>query len=136
MHPTKNDISKPERKKLAEILNQLLADAVDLKSQAKQAHWNVKGETFIALHELFDKVSSEMDGAMDEIAERIMQLGGSAHGTARTAAQKSRLKEYPDVSGAKGHADALSSAMATFSRLPAKPSTPPESLATPSQLTC
>lgn len=115
MYQTKNDISPSRRRKLADYLNALLSDAVDLKSQAKQAHWNVKGENFIALHELFDKISTEVDDAVDLIAERIVQLGGIAYGTARVAAKNSRLKEYPlDAADSQKHADALSSAIAAF----------------------
>jgi starvation-inducible DNA-binding protein len=61
LHNTKIDIDKGLREQVIGILNKRLADAVDLKSQAKQAHWNVKGPNFIALHELFDQVSTEMD---------------------------------------------------------------------------
>ena len=71
LHNTKIDIEKDTREKVIEILNQRLADASDLKSQAKQAHWNVKGMNFIALHELFDRVSTELDPHVDDIAERI-----------------------------------------------------------------
>lgn len=115
MHPTKNDIPSLKRKKIAGILNQLLSDSLDLKSQAKQAHWNVKGETFIALHELFDQVATEAEAAVDLIAERIVQLGETALGTVRVAARQSRLKEYPlAASNSHKHVDALSTAMATF----------------------
>lgn len=115
MYPTKNDIPSAKRGKVIESLSRLLPDAVDLKAQAKQAHWNVKGEEFIALHELFDKVSGEADAAIDLIAERIIQLGGEADGSVRTAAKKSRLQPYPYlIAGCQEHADALSSAVAAF----------------------
>ena len=65
MHQTKIDIAPDTREKLIGILNDRLADAIDLKSQAKQAHWNVKGPNFIALHELFDRVSEELDPHVD-----------------------------------------------------------------------
>ena len=115
MPATKNDIAPVKREKITKILNQLLSDAIDLKYQAKQAHWNVKGENFIALHELFDTVSTQADEAVDLIAERIVQLGDTALGTARVAAKNSRLKEYPlTASDSQKHVDALSSAIATF----------------------
>jgi starvation-inducible DNA-binding protein len=115
MEYTKNDLPVSKRKELVELLNKLLSDAIDLKAQAKQAHWNVKGEAFIALHELFDKISTEADDNVDLIAERIVQLGGTALGTVRVAAKQSRLKEYPlDASGSQAHVDALSTAIATF----------------------
>jgi starvation-inducible DNA-binding protein len=112
---TKNDLSAATRKKMNLLLGQLLADGLDMYSQAKQAHWNVKGENFIALHELFDALATEISLAVDTIAERIMQLGGSAQGTVRMAAKKSRLKEYPlDAVDGQSHVDALSSALAAF----------------------
>lgn len=117
MHGTKNDIPLNNRKEVIDVLQALLADAIDLKSQAKQAHWNVKGETFISLHELFDKVSGEVDEAVDLIAERIVQLGGEAVGTVRAVADISRLKEYPfTIADGQKHADALSTALAMFNR--------------------
>lgn len=115
MHPTKNDLAPAKRRKLTEYLNRLLSDVLDLKSQCKQAHWNVKGKNFIALHELFDKIATEVDDAADLIAERIVQLGDTAEGTVRVAAKYSRLKEFPlDISDNQKHVDALSTAIATF----------------------
>jgi starvation-inducible DNA-binding protein len=75
------------------LLNQQLADTLDLYTQVKQAHWNVKGPHFIALHELFDKLAEDIEGPVDDIAERVTALGGVARGTARDAAARSRLKE-------------------------------------------
>lgn len=117
MHNTKIDIKKGTREKVIAILNQRLADASDLKSQAKQAHWNVKGMNFIALHELFDQVATEMDPYVDDIAERITTLGGTALGTVRVAAQNSSLSEYPlEISDGAAHVDALSNALADFGK--------------------
>ena len=118
MHPTKNDIPLKIRTQVADCLSPLLADAIALKLQTKQAHWNVKGENFIALHELFDKVASEVEEAADTIAERIMQLGGEALGTARLVAKRSRLEEYPfAVADGQKHVFALSSAIAAFNEM-------------------
>jgi len=117
LHNTKIDIKKGTREKVIEILNQRLADASDLKSQAKQAHWNVKGMNFIALHELFDQVATELDPHVDDIAERITTLGGVALGTIRVAAQNSSLSEYPlEISDGAAHVDALSNALADFGK--------------------
>lgn len=117
MHNTKIDIAAETRGKLIEILNQRLADASDLKSQAKQAHWNVKGINFIALHELFDQVATEAEGYTDLIAERITTLGGTALGTVRLAAEKSSLAEYPhEITDGHDHVDALSNALADFGK--------------------
>jgi len=117
MHKTKNDISKTNREKLVALLNQSLADASDLKSQAKQAHWNVKGMSFIALHELFDQVAKEVEAMTDDIAERITSLGGTAMGTVRLAAENSSLSEYPhEITDGTAHVDALSTALADFGK--------------------
>src|SRR5208337_5382210 len=94
MYATENDISKKRRVELNALLNQRLASAVDLQTQMKQAHWNVKGPSFIGLHELFDKVAEAVEGYVDQIAERIVQLGGVAEGTVRMAASRTRLIEY------------------------------------------
>lgn len=118
MHKTKIDITKAKREKLVEILNARLADAIDLQSQAKQAHWNVKGMNFIALHELFDQVSTEVTGHIDTIAERITTLGGTALGTVRVSASKSTLNEYPlEITDGVAHVEALSDALAAFGKI-------------------
>jgi starvation-inducible DNA-binding protein len=117
LHNTKIDLAKGNREKLVGILNLRLADAVDLKSQAKQAHWNVKGMNFIALHELFDQVATELDTHVDDIAERITTLGGTALGTVRVAAQNSSLGEYPlEITDGAAHVDALSTALSDFGK--------------------
>lgn len=117
LHNTKIDLSKGKREKLIALLNQRLADAADLKSQAKQAHWNVKGSNFIALHELFDRVATELDTHVDDIAERITTLSGVAMGTVRLAAENSSLSEYPhEISDGTAHVDALSTALADFGK--------------------
>ena len=117
MHNTKNDLAKGNREKVIELLNARLADAIDLKTQAKQAHWNVKGHHFIGLHELFDQVATAVEAHVDLIAERATALGGTAMGTARVVAQKSTLAEYPlEIFDGAAHVDALSTAMADFGK--------------------
>src|ERR1700752_1644616 len=95
MFKTKNDLSESVRTKSSELLNARLADAIDLQTQTKQAHWNVKGPNFIALHELFDKINEDVENYVDDIAERAVQLGGVAEGTARIVTKRSSLSEYP-----------------------------------------
>jgi starvation-inducible DNA-binding protein len=94
MFPTRNDLSEEVRGQMIPLLNQQLADTIDLFSQSKQAHWNVKGAQFIQLHELFDKLAGELDGYADMIAERATALGGLALGTVRLSAANSQLQEY------------------------------------------
>ena len=117
MYKTKHDLPEGNRKKLIELLNSRLADCIDLQSQAKQAHWNVKGPSFIALHELFDDVADGVEAHADLIAERAVQLGGVAEGTAMVIAQRSTLNEYPlTIADGKDHVEALSTAIAAFGK--------------------
>lgn len=115
---TKNDLPRKTRTAVVALLNARLLDAIDLQLQAKQAHWNVKGPQFIALHELFDKVAGAAEEATDLIAERSVQLGGVAVGAAKAVAGGSKLAPYP-VSAVDGaaHVEALSSALARFGAL-------------------
>src|SRR6476646_2873747 len=115
MYETENDISKNRRSELNALMNQRLADAVDLQTQMKQAHWHVKGPNFIGLHELFDKIDEAVESYVDLIAERIVQLGGIAEGTVRVAAARSRLEEYPlAIADGHDHVEAVSKALSTF----------------------
>ena len=115
--PTRNDLPATTRLKAAGLLNQHLADAINLQTQCKQAHWNVKGATFIALHKLFDEVGESVEEYVDLIAERVVQLGGIAEGTAAVVAQRSTLAEYPlIISAGEDHVTALSDALAAFGK--------------------
>lgn len=114
---TRNDLPERVRAEAIVLLNQQLADALDLRLQAKQAHWNVKGASFIALHELFDEVEEELEEHADDIAERAVALGGTALGTVRSAATRSRLQEYPlQIHAGAEHVAALSAALAQFAK--------------------
>jgi len=105
---THNDLAAETREEMIKLLNQELADLSDLYSQTKQAHWNVKGEEFIALHKLFDEFAEALAGYVDEIAERAVQLGGTAMGTNRMSAANTRLEEYPtEPMDSMGHVEAL-----------------------------
>lgn len=95
MFDTRIDIDQEKRTELIEVLNLQLADTFDLFSIMKQAHWNVKGPQFIALHELFDEIAAGLLGYVDMIAERATALGGMAMGTVRMSAEASRLDPYP-----------------------------------------
>ena len=115
LHPTKIDIADNTRAAMIELLNARLADAVDLATQMKQAHWNVKGPSFIALHELFDGIHAAVQGHVDNLAERITALGGTARGTAGVAAAGSTLPAYPlEIHAGAEHVDAVSAALAAF----------------------
>src|SRR5258706_15136498 len=115
MFETENDLPKNAREELNTLMNQRLADAIDLQMQLKQAHWNVKGPSFIGLHELFDKVDEAVESYVDMIAERIVQLGGIAEGTVRVAASRTRLTEYPlAIADGMAHVEAIARALSTF----------------------
>jgi starvation-inducible DNA-binding protein len=94
LFPTSIPLAESKRSEMVDLLNARLADVSDLKTQAKFAHWNVKGSDFIQLHELFDDLAQHVEAQTDLIAERITALGGVAHGTARQAANLSSMPEY------------------------------------------
>src|SRR6267378_8241413 len=117
LYPTKNDLPEAGRLEVIALLNQRLADGLDLQAQCKQAHWNVKGPTFIALHKLFDDINAAVSEYADLVAERIVQLGGVAEGTVGVVAERSALVDYPlGLTTGAEHVAALSDALAAFGR--------------------
>lgn len=118
LYPTQNDLPQKTREQIIDLLNARLADLSDLYSQIKQAHWNVKGPNFIALHELFDDAAETILPFVDEVAERAVQLGGIAYGTVRLAAKNTSISEYPtDISTSKDHIDAVVNALSSVGKL-------------------
>lgn len=118
LHPTRIDLPAATRADVIALLNQTLAFTLDLKTQVKQAHWNVKGMDFYQLHELFDELAGELEEFIDLIAERVTALGGVAMGTVRVAAQVSELPEYPfDILHGKDHIVALADRYAPYAKL-------------------
>ena len=117
LYPTRIDLPEDLRAKVAGILNRTLAATLDLKTQTKQAHWNVKGMNFYQLHLLFDEMATELEEYTDMVAERITALAGTAMGTARTAAAESILPEYTfeAVSGAE-HVTVLADRYALYAK--------------------
>lgn len=117
LHSTRIDLPANTRSQVIAILNQSLASSLDLKTQVKQAHWNVKGMDFYQLHELFDDMASELEEYVDLLAERVTALGGTALGTARIAASKSELAEYPlNILDGKDHIVALADRYAAYGK--------------------
>ena len=103
--------------KLIEVLNRRLADAIDLQLQSRQAYWNVKGPNFMAQRELFDKVAAGVQEYASLIAERIVQLGGMAQGSAHAVAGRSSLDGYLLSSAdGNGYIGALSTTLTNFGR--------------------
>ena len=112
---TRVDIAAEARTKTVKVLNQHLADAFDLMSQVKQAHWNVKGSDFWQLHKLFDEVAERAAEWVDELAERVTALGGYATGTVRMAATASTLPELPtDITAGMDYVKAVAERLAAF----------------------
>jgi starvation-inducible DNA-binding protein len=115
MYQTRIDLNEVLRAKVINELQSRLSDAVDLFTQIKQAHWNVKGPNFIALHELFDSIAEIVEAHSDLLAERITALGGRADGTARTSAAHSTIDEYPlQIVAGSDHIAAVSERLAAF----------------------
>jgi len=114
---SENDLAGTTRIEVIGLLNQRLAECIDLQTQCKQAHWNVKGTSFIGLHKLFDDVNEDVEQYVDLIAERIVQLGGIAEGTLGAVEGRSTLPDYPlALSSGAEHVAALSDALAAFGR--------------------
>jgi starvation-inducible DNA-binding protein len=117
MFETSNNLSPTTRQSAIDMLNEHLADAIDLQLQAKQAHWNIKGPNFVGLHELFDRVAVQASDYADLIAERAVALGGVARGTLQALSGRSQLREYPlEVADWRAHVGAMQDALATFGR--------------------
>jgi starvation-inducible DNA-binding protein len=114
---TQNDLAESVREPAIRLLNEHLTGAIDLTLQAKQAHWNVKGPNFSALHLLFDEVAEGLDELSDELAERAVALGGLAHGTIQVVARDTRLPAYSlELTWGCDHVQALSTALAQFGK--------------------
>src|SRR6185312_5768807 len=94
-YPTANNLNSNAKKVAIELLNARVADTIDLALITKQAHWNLKGPQFIAVHEMLDGFRGQIDGHVDTMAERVVQLGGTALGTTQTVANTSLSPPYP-----------------------------------------
>jgi starvation-inducible DNA-binding protein len=107
-HRTSIDLPDNTKKVAIQLLNARLADGIDLALLTKQAHWNLKGPQFIAIHEMLDEFRTQIDTHVDTIAERVAQLGGTALGTTQEVARTTSLPPYPtDIYAIKDHLQAL-----------------------------
>ncbi len=107
-YTTSIDIPEAKRAPLIKLLNLHVANLLTLYSQAKHAHWNVKGSDFIQLHELFDDLAASVLEHLDDTAERAVQLGGVAFGTVQSASENATLPHYPlEAVDGRAHLDAL-----------------------------
>ena len=115
MNRTKNDLAHSTRKKVCDLLDPLLVDAVDLYTRLKDAHWNVKGPSFAALHELFDEIATDVLVYADDLAERMVELGGTAEATARDVAKKSSLATTKKKAARwQDHVERVAGALSSF----------------------
>lgn len=115
----RNHVALPEevKKNVVDVMSVTLAAALDLYSQAKFAHWNVKGMNFYQLHLVFDHVADEIFEQIDPIAERMTQLGGVANGTVRQSAASSPIPPYNvDAVSGPDHLNALINSLATYAK--------------------
>lgn len=116
LHSSKNPLAENVRGSMVALLQKHLGTAVDITYQTKQAHWNVKGMNFIAVHKLFDELHEQTEGYVDEIAERLTALGGQAHGTIQAAAENSVLEPYPlDLVKSEDHLKRLADSYSRWS---------------------
>jgi starvation-inducible DNA-binding protein len=107
-HKTKNDLPSNAKSTVIGLLNESLASVIDLSLVTKQAHWNLKGPQFIGVHELLDKFRALLDKHSDTIAERAVQLGGTALGSLQVVSSETKLKAYPtDIYTIQDHLGAL-----------------------------
>ncbi|MCQ8783030.1 DNA starvation/stationary phase protection protein Dps [Mangrovibrevibacter kandeliae] len=116
LHSTKNPQNENQRKSMVELLQKHLGTAIDLSYQAKQAHWNVKGMNFIAVHKLFDQLHEETEEYVDKIAERLTAMGGQARGTVQASSENTLLDPYPlDLVKSEDHLKRLADSFAKWS---------------------
>jgi starvation-inducible DNA-binding protein len=110
-------IKSNTRTAMVDLLNARLAEAIDLALITKQAHWNLRGPTFIAVHEFLDTVRADVDTHVDIIAERVAQLDGIALGTVQTVGSATTLAPYPtDIRKVEEHLKALVDRFAAVAR--------------------
>lgn len=104
MHPTRNDLPESARRNRVDLLQSRLTQAIDLRLDAKQAHWNVRGPHFAQLHELFDGLYDQLGEHNDDLAERLVQLGGQAGGNVQAVCSGSDSPAYPlELSSGRDH---------------------------------
>jgi starvation-inducible DNA-binding protein len=108
LHKTHNALDSNVKTTAIALLNARVADTIDLSLATKQAHWNLKGRQFIGVHEMLDQLRGDLDGYVDTMAERAVQLGGTALGTVQTTAKTSKLAPYPtDIFAVEAHLAAM-----------------------------
>jgi starvation-inducible DNA-binding protein len=106
--PSRNDLQDNAKKTSIGVLSGCLADSIDLYNATRHAHWNVKGPSFGSLHTLFEEFYTQLATDIDEVAERLVQLGGTAMGTSQSVQGSTRLQPYPaELKAGMDHVHAL-----------------------------
>jgi starvation-inducible DNA-binding protein len=90
-------LSDQDRKQSTDVLSILLADEMSMYVKTRKFHWNVAGESFMELHQLFQQQYTSLEATIDAIAERINQLGAGTIGTMQEFVECSRLTEFAAV---------------------------------------
>jgi len=115
--PSRNDLKDNAKAASITVLQACLADSIDLYNATRQAHWNVKGPNFAGLHALFETFYDKLAADIDDLAERIVQLGGTANGTTQTVAETTRAAAYPTkLTAGMDHVEALLDRYAALAR--------------------
>ena len=105
---SRNDMQDNAKQTSIGVLQGSLTDSIDLYTSTRQAHWNVKGSHFRGLHLMFEEFYTQVEKDIDEVAERLVQLGGTATGTSQSVAAGTRLSAYPvELKAGLGHVSAL-----------------------------
>lgn len=76
---------------VSDALQQALVNLTDLSLQAKQAHWNLQGPQFRSLHLFLDEIVDLARTGSDDVAERLVTIGGTPDGRADTIAATTEL---------------------------------------------
>ncbi len=117
LHATHNDLGANAREVAVSVLNATLADTMDLTNATHMAHWTVRGAHFAGLHKLFEDFYNQLSEVTDDIAERVVQLGGTPDGTTQAVGEKTRLEPYPaDLRDGIEHVKALTTRYAALAK--------------------
>jgi len=103
------EASAPRANVAFEILNQSLADCIDLQLQTQQAKWDARAKGATTLASLFEEIGSRICEHEDRITEQITSLGGTAQGTLVRVCERSGLNDYSGIP-ANRHSDTISCA--------------------------
>lgn len=95
LRATRNDLGENAKKVSVNVLNGTLVDTIDLTNCVRMAHWTLRGSNFIGLHTMLEGFYNELFATADEVAERLVQIGGTPDGTSQLVGEKTRLPAYP-----------------------------------------